>query len=70
MNGQFTDALQHYHAVIDEEPDNYQILYRRATVFLATGKVHAALPDLDRVIELKPDFIAVIVYFFQQNRSC
>ena len=30
--------------------------YRRGTVYLAMGKFKSALSDLDRVIELKPDF--------------
>lgn len=64
MNGQFSDALHHYHEVIAIDPDNYQILYRRATVFLATGKTWVALADLNRVIALKPNFIAVYLYFF------
>ncbi|VDK69053.1 unnamed protein product [Onchocerca ochengi] len=57
-SGQFTDALSHYHAAIDLDPKNYQTLYSRATVYLAIGKSKAALPDLDLVIKLKPDFIA------------
>ncbi|VDN05342.1 unnamed protein product [Thelazia callipaeda] len=54
--GQFSDALTHYHAAIDLDPQNYQALYSRATVYLAMGKSKAALPDLDAVIKLKPDF--------------
>ncbi|GMT33095.1 hypothetical protein PFISCL1PPCAC_24392 [Pristionchus fissidentatus] len=54
--GQFAEALTHYHAVIDLDPKNYQTLYRRATVYLALGKSKQALPDLDRVVELKEDF--------------
>ncbi|KAI6173247.1 Tetratricopeptide repeat protein [Aphelenchoides besseyi] len=57
--GQFADALQHYHAAVELDPSNYQIYFRRATVLLATGKVKAAIPDLDKVVELKPDFIAL-----------
>uniref|UniRef100_A0A915Q3Z7 J domain-containing protein n=1 Tax=Setaria digitata TaxID=48799 RepID=A0A915Q3Z7_9BILA len=56
--GQFADALTHYHAAIDLDPKNYQTLYSRATVYLAIGKSKAALPDLDLVIKLKPDFTA------------
>src|SRR4051794_9480344 len=56
--GQFADALHHYHAAAELDPNDYQIYFRRATVLLATGKVKAALPDLDKVVELKPDFIA------------
>jgi DnaJ family protein C protein 3 len=56
--GQFADALQQYHAAVELDPTDYQIYFRRATVLLATGKVKAALPDLDKVVQLKPDFIA------------
>ncbi|XP_053552896.1 dnaJ homolog subfamily C member 3-like [Bombina bombina] len=54
--GQLADALSHFHSAIDGEPDNYLAYYRRATAFLAMGKSKAAIPDLSRVIELKPDF--------------
>jgi DnaJ family protein C protein 3 len=57
----YQDALQHYHAAIGLDPDDYQSYYRRATVYLAIGKVHSALPDLNRVVELKPDFISVFL---------
>ena len=56
---QFADALTHYHAAIELDPNNYMSLYRRATVYLAMGKSKSATPDLDRVVELKPDFTAV-----------
>uniref|UniRef100_UPI0037E98438 dnaJ homolog subfamily C n=1 Tax=Semicossyphus pulcher TaxID=241346 RepID=UPI0037E98438 len=54
--GQLADALSHFHAAVDGDPKNYMAFYRRATVFLAMGKSKSALPDLSRVIELKPDF--------------
>lgn len=57
--GQFADALHQYHMAVELDPTDYQIYYRRATVLLAMGRVKAALPDLDKVVELKPDFIAV-----------
>jgi DnaJ family protein C protein 3 len=56
--GQFADSLTHYHAAVDLDPDNYQTLYRRATVYLAMGKSKSALPDLDKVVQLKSDFTA------------
>ncbi|XP_053295355.1 dnaJ homolog subfamily C member 3a [Pleuronectes platessa] len=54
--GQLADALSHFHAAVDGDSKNYMAFYRRATVFLAMGKSKSALPDLSRVIELKPDF--------------
>jgi len=56
--GQLADALTHYHAAIDYDPNNYMTYFRRATVFLALGRSKSALPDLDKVISLKPDFVA------------
>ena len=49
---------------LEGDPTNYQSYYRRATVYLAMGKSKAAVPDLDRVIELKPDFIMVPLSLF------
>ncbi|KAM4608554.1 dnaJ homolog subfamily C [Polymixia lowei] len=54
--GQLADALSHFHAAVDGDPQNYVAYYRRATVYLAMGKSKSALPDLSKVIELKPDF--------------
>lgn len=64
LQGQFADALTHYHAAVELDPSNYQTLYRRATVYLAMGKSKAAIPDLDKVVELKSDFIAVSFVWF------
>lgn len=58
--GQLADALTHYHAAVDLDPDNYLTYFKRATVYLAIGKSKSALPDLERVLELRPDFVAVI----------
>uniref|UniRef100_A0A8C6WF07 DnaJ homolog subfamily C member 3 n=1 Tax=Neogobius melanostomus TaxID=47308 RepID=A0A8C6WF07_9GOBI len=54
--GQLADALSHFHAAVDGDPKNYLAYYRRATVYLALGRSKSALPDLTKVIELKPDF--------------
>ena len=37
--------------------------YRRGTVFLAMGRFKSALSDLNRVIELKPDFVSVNINY-------
>ncbi len=43
--------------ISDADPTNYMSFYKRATVFMALSRSRPALTDLDRVIELKPDFI-------------
>lgn len=54
--GQLQDALSHYHAAVEGDPDNYLTYFKRGTVYLALGKAKFALMDLDKVLELKPDF--------------
>ncbi|XP_048350956.1 dnaJ homolog subfamily C member 3 isoform X2 [Sphaerodactylus townsendi] len=54
--GQLADALSHFHAALEGDPDNYFAYYRRATVYLAMGKSKAAIRDLSKVVELKQDF--------------
>lgn len=49
--------------VTELDPNNYMIFYRRATVYLAMGKSKSALPDLDVVLSLKPDFNAVCILY-------
>lgn len=41
------------------DPRNYLTFFKRATVYLALGKAKFALADLEKVLELKPDFTAV-----------
>ncbi|XP_020283493.1 dnaJ homolog subfamily C member 3 [Pseudomyrmex gracilis] len=55
--GQLQDALSHYHAAVEGDPTNYLTYYKRGTVYLALGKAKFALLDLDRVLDLQPDFI-------------
>ena len=62
--GQYSDALSHFHAAIDADPANYMSYYKRATVFLALSRSRPALADLDKVLQLKSDFIQVFAYSF------
>ena len=43
----------------DGDPSNYLSYFKRAAVYLAIGQAKRAIPDLDRTIELKPDFSQV-----------
>ncbi|XP_078033112.1 dnaJ homolog subfamily C member P58IPK [Augochlora pura] len=54
--GQLQDALTHYHAAVEGSPNNYLTYYKRGIVYLALRKAKLALLDLDKVLELKPDF--------------
>ena len=53
--------------VVGGDPFNYLSYFKRATVYLAIGRAKSALPDLDKVIELKPDFRQVRKLF---NKTC
>lgn len=44
--------------VADGDPTNYLTYFKRSTVYLALGIAKNALSDLDRALELKPDFTA------------
>merc|ERR1712141_395524 len=59
--GQYSDALSHFHAAVDADPNNYMSYYKRATVFLALGRSRPALADLDKVIQVKNDFLSARV---------
>lgn len=54
--GQLQDALTHYHAAVEGDSKNYLTYFKRGTVYLALGKAKLAISDLDRALELKPDF--------------
>jgi DnaJ family protein C protein 3 len=54
--GRMPEAADAYSEVINKDKTNYQALYRRATVYLALGKTKNALPDLNGVLEIRPDF--------------
>ncbi|ALC45876.1 P58IPK [Drosophila busckii] len=56
--GQLSDALTHYHAAVEGDPNNYLTLFKRGTVYLALGKTRFAIQDFSRVLDLKPDFTA------------
>ncbi|KAG8035222.1 hypothetical protein G9C98_001712 [Cotesia typhae] len=58
MRGQLQDALTHCHAAVDGDPNNYRTYYQRGIAYLALEKPKFALQDFDKVLELKPDFIA------------
>ncbi|XP_050684686.1 dnaJ homolog subfamily C member 3 [Leptidea sinapis] len=56
VRGQLSDALTHYHAAVEGDPNNYLTYFKRGTVYYALGKAKFALQDFSKVLELKPDF--------------
>jgi DnaJ family protein C protein 3 len=44
---------------VDADPNNYMSYYKRATVYMALSRSRPALADLDKILELKPDFLKV-----------
>jgi DnaJ homolog subfamily C member 3 len=54
--GHLQDALTHYHAAVEGDPNNYLTYFKRGTVYLALGKAKLAISDLDKALELKSDF--------------
>ncbi|XP_072935499.1 dnaJ homolog subfamily C member 3 [Epargyreus clarus] len=56
--GQLSDALTHYHAAVEGDPNNYLTYFKRGTVYYALGKAKFALQDFSKVLELKADFAA------------
>ena len=48
----------HFIHFLDADPNNYLSYYKRATVFLALSRSRPALADLEKVIQLKNDFVA------------
>lgn len=59
--GQYQDALTHYHAAVEGDNTNAFTYFSRGTVYLALAKANLALSDFDKVLELKPDFVAARV---------
>jgi len=55
--GSYSDALSHFHAAVDADPNNYMSYYKRATVYMALSRSRPALKDLDKILKLKPDFL-------------
>ncbi|KAI8338421.1 hypothetical protein BC941DRAFT_422875 [Chlamydoabsidia padenii] len=55
-NGKLHDAVISYDAAIMQDPNNYMTYYRRATVYLTLGRNQAAVDDLTKILDLKPDF--------------
>lgn len=55
-SGEFSGALEHYHAACSMAPKEYMNFMRRATVYLALGRTRQAIKDYDAVLDLKADF--------------
>eukprot|EP01134_Creolimax_fragrantissima_P003507 CFRG3507T1 len=58
---QYDEALRLYGDAISLEPGSYMPYFQRATAYLAVGVSKSALADLNKVIELRPDFSHAII---------
>ena len=56
QEGHVAEALVHYDKAVGMDPTNYLTYFKRAAVYLALGQSRKALPDLDRSIDLRPNF--------------
>ncbi|KAL3309207.1 DnaJ subfamily C member 3 [Cichlidogyrus casuarinus] len=56
INGRFAEAIDLYSDAINEDSKNFSPYFKRATAYLASGKTKSAIPDLEKTIELKPDY--------------
>jgi tetratricopeptide (TPR) repeat protein len=53
--GNLDDALRHYDAAIDLDPDHAAARYDRGELLLARGAVEKATADMERAAALRPD---------------
>lgn len=58
--GKYSDALPHFHEAIHNDPNNYLTYFKRATVLLALNRPKAALDDLNKALELSPNFTSAL----------
>ncbi|XP_003390240.1 PREDICTED: dnaJ homolog subfamily C member 3-like [Amphimedon queenslandica] len=56
QDGNLPEALEQYNLAVAGDPSNYLTYFKRAAVYLALGQAKKSLPDLGKVLELKPDF--------------
>jgi lipoprotein NlpI len=54
------------HYFLEGDPNNYLTYFKRGTVYLALGKSKFALMDLDKVLQLKPDFTSVSIFSIKE----
>lgn len=55
--GELQAALSQFHAAVEGDSNSYISYFKRGTVYLAMGKSKLAILDLNKVLELKPDFV-------------
>ncbi|KAF9577049.1 hypothetical protein BGW38_007997, partial [Lunasporangiospora selenospora] len=56
LKGEYNLALQSFDAVIERDPSNYLVYFKRATTYLTLGRNNQALADFTTILQLKPDF--------------
>lgn len=54
--GRVADALTQFHAALDMDPNNFAALFQRSAVYQILGRPQMALNDLNKVMQLRPEF--------------
>lgn len=67
--GQPEEALAHLDKAVEGNPDNALLLINRAHVCVSMDSFEAALRDLDRVLNLRPDMHSALLYKAYAHRG-
>lgn len=69
--GNQQEALNSMDEAISKDPNNYLSLYKRAVIHISLGRSKNALDDLDRVLELSPQFDQAVLHRARlHSRDC
>ena len=59
--GRFVDSEHHYRLAIEQDPEDAETRYLLAVVLAARADIDSALDQLERALQLKPDFERAII---------
>lgn len=62
MGKKYRDSINMYGKAIKLDPENEKYLYKRSRSLSKVGRYEQELKDLNRVLDLKPDYLAAIAF--------